>query len=81
MKTTVQRFGRGLGIRIPNAIAERLGLRAGTTVDLEVSRGALRVVRRPPKGKFQLSELLAQMKPGKRHREFDRGAPVGKEMI
>jgi antitoxin MazE len=82
MSSTLQKWGNSLGIRVPKAIAEQVNLKTGTEIDFDTTGGVLTIrprakTRRRPK----LAELLKQMKPGHRHGEIDKGAPVGREII
>lgn len=62
----IERWGSDLGLRIPTDIADRAGLLAGTTVDIDISDagriGLSRSCRR-----FALDELLAGMTPDREH--------------
>jgi antitoxin MazE len=77
---TVQMWGNTRAVRIPKAIAQQMGLEAGTEVALEPSKAGLvlKPVRR--KKSYRLSELLAACKGKNPHREAIRGR-VGKEIF
>ena len=55
MKTTVNKWGNSLAIRIPQLLAEKLGLSEGSSVDMDATDESI-VITKP---KFTLNELLA----------------------
>ncbi len=78
MRTSVQRWGNSLAVRIPRAFATDLGIGQDATVDLSVVDGAL--VLRPTHGvRYSLDELLARVTDENLHPAVDWGAPVGRE--
>ena len=78
MRTTIQKWGNSLGLRIPRALAEEAGVVAGSEVDLSIRRGDL-VVKPARRTKYRLNDLLRQMTSKNIHAEVDAGAPVGRE--
>lgn len=78
MKTTVQKWGNSLALRIPAGIAEDIHLAAGDAVELTVVDGTLAVSRVPDIPTME--ELLASIPPGVTVEEVDFGPPVGKEV-
>ena len=77
MRTSVQRWGNSLGIRIPKALALEAGLRPDVAVDLTLQGGRLLIS--PIIEVPTLEELLAQVTPENLHGETDWGPPVGRE--
>ena len=77
MQTHIARWGNSLALRIPKAVADRLGLGEGGVVELTVDQGQL--VVRPRAGEPRLDELLAGITPENLHGEADFGPAVGKE--
>ena len=71
----VQKWGNSLGIRIPKALAMKVGLEEGSEIDLDVEDGHL-VIK--PKTKT-LDELLSQIAPDNLHAEVHTGEPRGRE--
>ncbi|NGQ95739.1 AbrB/MazE/SpoVT family DNA-binding domain-containing protein [Brevibacillus sp. SYP-B805] len=71
----VQKWGNSLGIRIPKAIALKVGLEEGTEIDLDIEDGNL-VIK--PKSK-SLDELLSQITPENLHDVVSTGKPKGRE--
>lgn len=77
MRARVSKWGNSLGVRIPKACAEEVGLAEGATVEVKVSGRNL--VLAPAHREYDLEELVAGITPKNRHAERDWGAPVGKE--
>jgi antitoxin MazE len=78
MTTTVQKWGNSLGVRIPQAIAERYAIEKGSEIEFDPTEQGVLLV--PKKKKPTLSELLSQCKPENRHEYIDFGS-VGKELF
>lgn len=79
MRTSVQKWGNSLAIRIPKPLAEDSRLLHGTEVELTVERG--RLVAKPlHRPRHTLDALLAGVTPRNRHREIDTGSPLGREL-
>jgi antitoxin MazE len=66
MKVKVARWGNSLAVRLPKRLADDLGLAPGKTIDLEKDGTRLVMEASPPRNvpKYQLEELLSQVKPG-----------------
>jgi len=79
MKTTVQRWGNSLALRIPKTFAEQISVREGDEVEMSVGRGRLVVTPRPPRD-YHLADLVAEIRPGNRHREIVVDGPQGGEV-
>ena len=79
MKTTIQRWGNSLALRIPKAFAEQTRVKKGSVVNLRLEKG--RMVIAPVHGKeVSLKSLLARVTTKNLHLETDWGAPAGKEI-
>ncbi len=78
MIVSVSKWGNSLGVRIPKDVANRLGLRNGSPVDV-VAEGN-RIVISPKRRRFTLEELLANVTPEIRE-AFDWGPDVGREIV
>jgi antitoxin MazE len=77
-KAQIVKWGKGLAVRIPKAVAEQARLQEGDAVSFKVLDGhvELRHAERIP----TLEELVAQITPENRHGEVDWGPAVGKEI-
>lgn len=76
MQAKVQRWGNSLALRLPKAVAEQVGIREGSSIDLEVRSGMLTLRARH---QYRLQDLLAQIRPGNRHAEVSFGSRKGRE--
>jgi antitoxin MazE len=79
MQVQVARWGNSLGVRIPKQIAERVGLREGTRVEIEAETN--RVVITPARRRYRLAELLQGMTPEAMREAFDWGPDRGREIV
>lgn len=80
MPTRVQKWGNGLGLRIPRGLAEELGLAAGSEVNLSAKDGGL-LVRPALPARLNLEDLLAEVTPANLHPSVDTGDAVGQEIV
>jgi antitoxin MazE len=78
MVTKVSKWGNSLGLRLPKALAEELGIEEGTAVDLTASKGNL-VVRPLVEGRYELEELLSEVREENLHGEVETGPARGRE--
>jgi len=77
-ETTVSRWGNSLAVRIPQAIAKEAHLSEGDCLAMDLDRNGA-IVLRSTRRRYELAELVSQIKPGNRHRETDWGQPQGEE--
>lgn len=78
MRTQVSKWDNSLGVRIPKAYAEEVGLSEGATIEVKVSERNLVLV--PARREYDLKELVAGITPKNRHAETNWGAPAGKQV-
>jgi antitoxin MazE len=78
MQTKIQRWGNGLGLRIPRTFAAEAQVEAGATVDLSIENGRL-LVRPLRMRRHALSALLRTVSRRNLHREASTGRAVGRE--
>lgn len=79
MKTTAQKWGNSLAIRVPKSVAVQVGLKAQDDLDIEVQDG--NVVLKPHLRRvYRLEDLVKRITPKNVHGEIDTGTPVGREM-
>jgi antitoxin MazE len=79
MKTSVQRWGNSLALRIPKVIAMESGLADGSVVDLKLRKGVIALIPERRR-EHKLHELLSQVTKKNLHGEVTAGEPVGKEV-
>ena len=78
MQTKVQKWGNSLALRIPRSFAAEAQVEEGSTVDVSVENGSLRV--RPVRARrYVLRELLKGVSPRNLHSEVETGDAVGRE--
>lgn len=79
IETTVQKWGNSLAVRIPSALAEKVAIQQGSTIEISVVND--REISLIPKKKAPiLEDLLAEITPENRHVEIDFGTE-GNELI
>lgn len=77
MDTEVNRWGNSLGLRIPKAYAEEIGLKSGSKVKLVMENDRLVITKVK---KFSLKSLVSQIALDNRYDEVETGKPVGREI-
>ena len=79
MKSTIQKWGNSLAIRIPKSFANEIDLSQGTEIDLVLfeNKSQIEPIK---KKKISLDDLLSKVTEENIHKEIDTGAPVGKEI-
>ncbi len=86
MKVKVAKWGNSVAVRIPKSVADDLGLRPGSIVDLE-RNGTMVAIHAEPKVKiprYRLEDLVAEMKrlgPQDESETVEWGPDVGDEII
>ena len=79
MQARVQKWGNSLALRIPKHLADEVGLKENSAVELSLRDNEL-VITQVVKTGFGLAELLAQVTDANLHREVDTGPAVGGEV-
>ncbi len=79
MSTKIQKWGNSLAVRLPQYLIEKLGLEAGTTVDIEDERGEIIKIKPTMKKKLSIKKLVDQINPQNKPEETNWGDRVGKE--
>jgi len=79
MKTTAQKWGNSLAIRVPKSVALQVGLKEQDDLEIEVQDG--NVVLKPHLRRvYRLEDLVKQITPKNMHSVIDTGTPVGSEI-
>ncbi len=78
MHSKVQKWGNSLAIRIPKAYAEEALLEEDSNVNIRVEKG--KIIFEPLIDKYNLDNLLSQVKEENIHKEYNWGKPTGKEL-
>jgi antitoxin MazE len=78
MKTTIQKWGNSLAVRIPRPFAEEIHLEENTTVDLTIKSGKLVIA--PADAELTLESLVEAITDENRHDEIGTMPRVGNEV-
>ena len=79
METKIKKWGNSLAVRLPQSIAQRLALKAGSIVEMSEKKKTI-VIQSAPKVHKSLKELVAMIRPENLHKNVDWGKPRGKEV-
>lgn len=79
VKAKVQKWGNSLGLRIPDALAKQINVKAGTAVSIEVDDGRLVVVP-DTSGHYRLDDLIDAITDENRHALAEFDPPRGREV-
>lgn len=79
MKTTIGKWGNSLALRIPRSFAAEARVEEGSTVDISVEDGVLRV-RAVRARAYDLQELLEGVSSRNLHAGIETGEAVGREV-
>ena len=78
MVTKIQKWGNSLGLRIPKSFAKEAGVEEGSAVDLSIEGGNL-VIKTVRPLRYELGDLLSDIRKDNLHDEISTGQPVGRE--
>ncbi|NJK29358.1 MAG: AbrB/MazE/SpoVT family DNA-binding domain-containing protein [Acaryochloridaceae cyanobacterium CSU_3_4] len=73
----VSLWGNSLGVRLPQAIIQQMGLQPGDWVAISIEEN--KIILSPTRPRYTLDELLQNVTPDQQHGEVDWGEPVGAE--
>ena len=79
MQVLLSRWGNSLGLRIPKAMTEKIGLTDGSRVEVQMEDD--RIVISSAQPRYRLSDLLIGMTPEDMRGVFDWGEDVGREVV
>jgi antitoxin MazE len=77
MRTTIQRWGNSLAVRIPKPFAAQTDLTENSQVDISLDGG--RIVLSPAAQEWKLDELLDAITARNTHKEISWGVRAGTE--
>ena len=78
MTTKIQKWGNSLAVRIPDEFAENLNWHAGSVVGFKQIGNKIIIASSRPK--YTLEDMVKGITKKNRHKEFDWGKPMGKEI-
>jgi antitoxin MazE len=81
MKVKVAKWGNSLGVRLPKAAADAVGLRAGAELEVVVEGSDLRLRKAIRIPFYRLEDMVAQMKPENQPELVDWGPDRGAEIL
>ena len=79
MQIQISRWGNSLGLRLPRALAQQMGVSEGQKVNVTAEGG--RLVVEPVSPRYRLEDLIANMTPEAMRDAFDWGDDVGGEIV
>ena len=79
MNVQITKWGNSLGLRLPRALADQIGVGEGQKVKVTAEGSRLIVEAVAPR--YSLDDLLANMTPETAHAAFEWGDEVGREII
>ena len=79
MKSSIQKWGNSLAIRIPKSFANEIHLAQGSEIDITLHGNKLQIEPIKEK-KTTLKQLLGEITDDNIHDEIDTGDSVGKEV-
>jgi len=78
MVTKIVKWGNSLGLRIPKSFAKEAGVEEGSAVDISLDGD--RIVIRPAEPlRYEISNLVSEIREDNIHEEIDTGDAVGRE--
>jgi antitoxin MazE len=78
MRSSMQRWGNSLAVRIPKSFAAEIGVEQGSPIDISLQHGQLLISPLPPP-RLRLEDLLAEVTEENRHAEVEVAGPLGRE--
>jgi len=79
MRTTVQKWGNSLAVRIPVSLSRETGINDGSSIDISVDDSGTIIIK-PTTKKYVLSDLLKKINSSNLHDEVQTGDPIGNEV-
>jgi len=79
MLAKVQKWGNSLALRLPKALAEEIGVKQESPVNISVRDNAIVIEPARKTAKYDLNQMLNEVTPENQQPEVKTGNPVGKE--
>ena len=80
MKTSAQKWGNSVAVRVPKSIVEKAGVNPRDSFDIEVVRGNI-VLKPRLRRDFRLESLIKGITKRNVHEAVEFGPPVGRELL
>ncbi|MHA6259343.1 AbrB/MazE/SpoVT family DNA-binding domain-containing protein [Sporosarcina sp. CAU 1771] len=79
MVTKVSQWGNSLGVRIPKSMADKLGIKEGSEINMYANDHIITL--EPVKNHYTLEELVSKITEENKHSSIDTGESLGNELI
>lgn len=79
MNKCIRKIGQANGVIIPKMYLDSLGMKEGSTVDIRMI--GEQIIIESTRHKYNLEDMLAEMKPDNQHPEIDFGPDAGEEIV
>ena len=79
MHVQLSKWGNSLGLRLPRALAQQIGVQEGQSVNVIADGG--RLIIEPVTKAWRIEDLLVGMTPEAMHEAFDWGDDRGREVV
>ncbi len=79
MLAKVQKWGNSLALRLPKALAEEIGVKQESPVNISVRDHAIVIELARKTAKYDLNQMLNGVTPENQQSEVKTGDPTGKE--
>ena len=80
MITQIKKWGNSLAIRIPKSFAKEVEIKEGSRVDISIDEKKIVIEPAVKPEKYELKDLLAEVKESNIHKEYLKDSPCGKEI-
>ena len=80
MKTSAQKWGNSVAVRVPKSSVEKAGVNLRDSFDIEVVRGNI-VLKPRLRRDFRLESLVKGITKRNVHEAVEFGPPVGRELL
>lgn len=79
MQVLVSKWGNSLGLRLPKALTEQIGVTEGQKVEIRAEGG--RIVVEPVRSPLTWEQMLENTTPEELRNAWDWGEDVGREIV
>lgn len=80
MELVVKKWGNSLGIRLPSTIKKAFDIEENSKLLVSLTPEGFLIKKAPSLPAYSLDSLLKGINDENQHKDFDEGAPTGKEI-
>ena len=80
MISEIKKWGNSLAIRIPKSFAKEIAVKEGSRVDISIDENKIVIEPAVKPEKYELKDLLSEVKESNIHKEYLKYSPHGKEI-